>query len=180
MSAFAVRRKIMNMQQHILAALSEQYGRWEELLTSLSEEQISTPLVPSHWSAKDVVAHLRSWQQRSIARVESVLLNRVPEYPRWPADLLAGDDVQGINAWLYETQRQQPWPEVHQNWREGFRHFLETSARIPERDLLDAARYHWLEGHPLSFTLTASYDHHREHLDALLAWLQEHGVAASG
>ena len=31
----------MNMKEHILAALREQFNRWEELLESLSEEQIA-------------------------------------------------------------------------------------------------------------------------------------------
>ena len=56
------------MQDHILAALRELFDNWESLLASLSEAQITTPLLPSPWSTKDVVAHLWAWQQRSIAR----------------------------------------------------------------------------------------------------------------
>jgi hypothetical protein len=33
----------MNMQKHILMALQEQYKRWEQLLASLSEMQITAP-----------------------------------------------------------------------------------------------------------------------------------------
>ncbi len=45
----------MNMKEHILAALQEQFQRWEELLASLSDEQISAQLAPSTWSIKDVL-----------------------------------------------------------------------------------------------------------------------------
>jgi hypothetical protein len=51
----------MNMKQHILAALREEFNRWEDLLASMSEEQITAPHLPSHWSIKDVIAHLRAW-----------------------------------------------------------------------------------------------------------------------
>lgn len=33
----------MNMKEHILAALREQFDSWEELLASLSEAEITTP-----------------------------------------------------------------------------------------------------------------------------------------
>jgi hypothetical protein len=163
----------MNMQAHILAALKEQFNRWEELLTSLSEEQIHAPHLPSHWSTKDEIAHLWAWQQRSIARLEAAQLEREPEYPQW----LAGPDPDAhgatdkMNAWIYETYRSQPWAKVHQNWREGFLRFLELGQGIQEKDLLDSGRYVWSGGYPLAFTLLASYDHHQEHLDKLTDWL---------
>ena len=77
----------MKMKQHILAALSEEFNAWEELLTSMSEEQITTPPLPSDLSIKDVIAHLWVWQQRSVARLEAALLDREPEFPGWPAEL---------------------------------------------------------------------------------------------
>ena len=163
----------MNMKQHVLTALREEFNRWEQVLASLSEEQITTPHLPGHLSIKDVIAHLRAWQQRSIARLEAAQLNRTPEYPKWPAELDpdSADNTNQTNAWIYESYRDQPWSKVHQNWREGYLRFLESGEAISERDLLDAGRYPWLKGHALAFTLLASYDHHQEHLEKLLAWL---------
>jgi len=167
----------MNMKEHILTALREEFNRWEELLASMSEAHITAALVPSHWSIKDVIAHLWAWQQRSIARLEAARLNREPEFPTWPPELdpESEDNTDDMNAWMYESYRDQPWSKVHQNWRAGFLRFLELATAISERDLLDAGRYPWLKGHPLAFVLLASYDHHQEHLETLLAWLREHG-----
>ena len=172
----------MNDKQHILTTLREEFNRWEELLAGLSEAQITAAQLPGNWSIKDVIAHLRAWQQRSIARLEAALLNRAPEYPAWPAqfDPEAEGEPHDLNAWLYATYRDQPWSSVHRDWREGFLHFLELGEAIPEKDLLDPGRYPWLEGHPLSFIVQASYEHHEEHLETLLAWLREHGKMKSG
>jgi hypothetical protein len=52
---------------------------------------------------------------------------------------------------------------------------MESSDGISERDLLDSGRYPWLKGYPLAFILLASYDHHQEHLDKYLAWLEKQG-----
>ena len=167
----------MNMKEHILTALREQFNRWEELLASMSDEQITAPYLSSNWSIKDVIAHLRAWQQRSIARLEAALFNREPEFPKWLAEL--DPDSEGntdqTNAWIYETYREQPWSTVHPNWREGFQRFLELGEGISEKDLLDTGRYPWLKGYPLAYILLASYDHHQEHYEKLLAWLRERG-----
>jgi hypothetical protein len=170
----------MNDKQHILTTLREEFNRWEELLASLSEEQITARQLPDNWSIKDVIAHLRAWQQRSIARLEAALLNRAPEFPTWPAefDPEAEDQPHDLNAWLYATYRDQPWSSVHRDWRAGFLRFLELGAAIPEKDLLDTGRYPWMEGQPLALSLQGSYEHHHEHedyLEPLLARLRQHG-----
>jgi hypothetical protein len=71
------------MKEHILAALREQFESWNELLGNLSEKQITAPRFDLDWSIKDVVTHLRAWQQISIARTESGVLDRVPQYLGW-------------------------------------------------------------------------------------------------
>lgn len=168
----------MDMKGHILAGLKEELDCWEALLAGFSEEQILTPLAPSHWSVKDDIAHLRTWQQRSIARFEAAQLDREPVYPSWPAGL--DPDAEGstdqINAWIYETHRDQPWTQVHQDWKKGFLRFLELAETMAERDLLDSGRYPWLKGYPLAYILLASYDHHQEHFEKLQTWLGEHKI----
>ena len=168
----------MDMKAHILAGMREKLGEWEELLASLSEGQITAPLTPSAWCVKDEIAHLMAWQVRSNARMSAALEGVEPDFPRW----LAGHDPEveantdQVNAWIYETYRHQPWSKVHQDWRDGYLRLLEIAEAIPERDLLDASKYPWLEGHSLAFILVASYDHHQEHYEKLLAWLQERSI----
>lgn len=166
----------MNMKEHILAALREIFEHWQALLAGMNKEQLSAPLLPDEWSPKDVMTHLWAWQQRSIARCEAVLLNREPEYPQW----LAGVDPEGegspdqINAWIHQNYRNQSWSQVYLNWSQGFTRFLEIAGKISEKDLLDSDKYPWLQGYPLALSLISSYDHHQEHFEQLVAWLQEH------
>ncbi len=161
----------MRMKMHILAALREEFNAWEDLLGSLSEDQITAVNLPSGWSVKVVVAHLWAWQQRSVARVEAALDNHEPAYADWPPDLKPEDESQTskINAWIYETTLGLSWQQVYRNWRESFQRFLELSEEISERDLLDRDRYQWLGGSPLALSLLASYDHHQEHFEKLQA-----------
>jgi hypothetical protein len=172
----------MNMKDHILLALKEQFNRWEELLATKSEEQITTPQLSSSWSIKDVIAHVGAWQQRAVARFEAATLNREPEFPSWSAilDSDAEDATDQANASIYDAYREQPWSTIHPNWREGFLRVLELAEAISEKDLLDAGRYPWLKGYSLAFMLLASYDHHQAHLDELLALHQSRNTRSAG
>ena len=64
-----------------------------------------------------------------------------------------------------------PWPDAHRAWREGYLKFIQLAEGIEKRDLLDSGRYEWMGNYPLAWVLLASYDHHQEHLDKAVAWL---------
>jgi hypothetical protein len=133
-------------------------------------------------STKDVIARLTAWQQRHIARLEAALHNRDPVFPGWPAGLNpeSGKDRELINAWIHEACRQQPWPGVYRDWRQGFLRFLKLGQAIPEADLLDAGKYPWMKGQPLCAALLASCrQHHEERIMALRALLGENAHLTS-
>jgi len=166
----------MNMKDHILAALREQFDSWEELLATLSEELITAPAFDFDWSIKDVIAHLWAWQQISIARMEGGLQDREPEFPQWIVDSIPNweQDADRVNALTFERNHNKSWSDISGRWREGFSQFLAAGETISERDLLDGDRYAGLDGYSLAFILVASYDHHQEHYEKLTRWLQEH------
>jgi hypothetical protein len=129
-----------------------------------------------------VIAHLWAWQQRSIAWLEAARLDREPKFPAWPvgADPDPENDLEFVNAWLYETYHEQPWSRVQRDWRAGILRFLELAEAISENDLLNPERYAWMEGQPLAVMLMSSYEHyHEEHLEPLLAWLRQQGTLRS-
>jgi hypothetical protein len=172
----------MNGKQQILTDLIEIFSRWQELLVSLSVEQIAKPLPPSQWTVKDVVTHLWSWQQASVARMEAALQNKEPDYPDWWK--IHGpdpeEDVDRTNAWIYKRNREKPWLKVYADWMSQFQHYLELSAMIPEKDLLEEGRFTWMGGYALSASSWGTLEHHQEHYDALHTWLREHGKLKTG
>ena len=173
---------MINNKQEMVSALRHIFARWEGLLDGMSEAQVNTPLAPSALTTKDVVAHLRAWQMRSIARMEAALANREPVTPSWQTapDPEAAEMLDTTNAGIYEAYRHHPWSSVHQDWRNGFRRFLELCEATPEADLLPKGKYHWLEGHALIEVLDGLRDHHVEHIEDLLKWLEQQGIKKSG
>jgi len=168
----------MNDKDQILTTLKEEFNRWEELLSSLSEEQITNPRLQSNWSIKDVVAHLMAWQQVSIARLEAARFNTEPVLPIWleGLDPESEENIDQFNARIYETYHQQPWSSVHAGWRDGFLRFLKLGEGIPEDDLVDTKKYPWLKGYALFAVLQGALEHHHDdHLEPLLARIRQHG-----
>jgi hypothetical protein len=168
---------MMSDKTQILRLCKEEYDRWQDLLNGLTESQITTPLAPSHWSIKDVVAHVTAWQEISIARLEAGLHNQEPDYPEWPAIEEVGEegDVDDINAWIYEKYRDLPWSTVHENWRKSFQHFMELGGAIPEADLMDTKKYPWLKGYALFAVIEGSYEHHHiDHFPPIRDWFEQH------
>ncbi len=133
----------MNMKDHILAALREQFNTWEELLASLTEEQITAPHFDFDWSIKDVIAHLWAWQQISIARMEGGLQDQEPGFPNWIVESNKDweENADKVNAITFDRNHNKSWSEIYQNWKNGFLRFLELGEAISERDLLDVDRY---------------------------------------
>ena len=64
-------------------------------------------LAPSYRTTKDVLSHLRSWQQGSITRLEVAHSDREPISPKWIPELdpRLEASTDRINAWIYETHR---------------------------------------------------------------------------
>jgi len=167
----------MDDKTQIVSMLKEEFNRWEKLLNSISEEEITTLNLIGNMSIKDTVAHLTVWQQINVARLKAAQHNREPEYPEWHPefDPESEEELAKINAWIYENRREQPWSDIHREWKERFLRFLELAESIPEKDLFEVGKYPWLKEYPLSAVLLGSYEHHTEHLEPLLVLLRQGG-----
>ena len=149
----------------LINQLSDELSRWQSVLASLSEKQLSAPIQSNGWSVQDVLAHLRGWQQVSIARLKAAIEARPPVYPTWtggePPD--AEENLDIYNERIYQANHELPAPAVYLAWKSGFLHFLELAEAVPEADLLESGKYAWLEGYALIGVLEGSLEHHREH-----------------
>lgn len=165
----------MSDKQDMLRLLEAAFNRWEALLNGLSEAQIAASRLPNGWSVKDLTAHVMAWQQLSFARLEASRRGGEPVFPAWlgGADPEA-EDVDRVNARIYDLYREQLWPRVHEAWRNGFLKFLSLAREIPDTELVDREKYPWLNGHSLFDVLKGSYEHHHtDHFGALLAWKEQ-------
>lgn len=170
----------------VLAEIDRQRAWWEGLLAEVGEERMEQPGATGNWTFKDVVAHLSGWQRRTLDRLQAVRHGQpTPPLP-WQAALGPigdedGDDqVQRINDWLYERNRNRPLTDVLAESRRQWDELREGIAAFPEAVLNDPARFPWLGGESLAQSVLSGslFEHfHVEHEPPIRAWLDGAGSA---
>jgi hypothetical protein len=154
----------MNTKNELLTFVRAEFAQWEALLGTLSEEQLTTPTFRPDFSIKHELAHLKVWQEISIARIEAGLHHTTPDYSGTPAFTPDVDETPDIlNQWTYEQYHEQSWYDVYTAWRDGFFRFIVLADALPESDLFETGKYTWLEGYTLADVFLWSCEHHLEH-----------------
>jgi hypothetical protein len=144
----------------------------ERVVAEAGAERVEQPGSFDELSFKDVIAHLTSWRHTTAARLEAGLRGGEPVFP-WPADLSEDHNLEEINRWFYETNRDKPLAEVLSESRATFERVERAIAALPEDDLFTPSRFPWLEGYTLGPAVVhGTYEHyHIDHEPAIRAWL---------
>lgn len=168
----------VNDKQQVLEIARAEFERWEAMLAGLSEAELMAKELDGGWSIKDMLAHLKGWQELSILRLEAGQYGVEPVRPNWPAefDLETESNVDETNGWLVRVHQDWSWSGVYEVWRYGYLRFLALGEAIPEAQLLEKKQYDYAEeGYSLADSLIFSAAHHQEHREALVAWFAEGG-----
>lgn len=165
----------MDTKAQIMTTVRDEFNQWQALVGNLDEATITAPNLHDRMSIKDIVVHLWGWQQLSIARMKAALHDTKLQFDLFPEGLETEDedDVIKINAWIDDTHKHQSWSDVYANWKTGFQQLLDLAEAIPEAKWFDDKRYTWIEGYPLSAVMTGTHEHHQEHRDDLVDWLNK-------
>ena len=160
-------------KKQLLAEMQSEQAAWLALLDEIGEENMTQPEVAGGWSIKDIVAHLTGWRKRTVLRCRAALDPTLDMIPPWPAELGEldeNDDVDGINAWIYQTNRDRPLADVLNDSHEVFQQLVNAVNALSDEQLNDPQRFPWLEGERLTGALL--FDHfHEEHEPDMRAWL---------
>ena len=150
----------------LLAELNNENASWQALLDDIGEANMTQPEVAGGWSIKDIVAHLTGWRRRTVRRFQATL-NHEPDFtPPWPSEL---QEVDEINAWIYESNRDRPLADVLSDSREVFQQLVDVIDAFSDDELQDP-RIEQLIGEPLSGKLVFAH-FHEEHEPDMRAWL---------
>jgi hypothetical protein len=150
--------------------LRNEFKQWQKMLESLDEEKISQLVIDYGWTVKDILGHLSSWQQVTLARLSAAQKDGSPDYPTWfPGEDVETDaELNSINEKIYQSRKNQLWAEVQQEWHERYETILSICETSPEADFLALGKYKWLSDYPLVTVLEGSRKHHEEHRQSLI------------
>ena len=139
-----------------LTRIRAEHTQLEDLLSTLSQEQMLRPGVAGSWSVKDVLVHLTWWEQDLIGKIAS----------GEPLDLQAKGDLLAIdhaNALIVKARRRTPLTDVLAEFSRSYQHLLYTLEGLTDEDLANDETYNYLVNNTV-----AHYAEHRVWIDASL------------
>ncbi len=157
----------------LLKKVQTGYAELEQLISSLSEEQMTTVRVDGEWSVKDNLAHLMAWQKRMLAVLQAAVRG---EAPSWPPQESADEEIDRRNAAFYEQYKSLPLADVRAEFRTSYREVLDTLQALPERDLIEQDSFTWMHEPLWQFVAGDTYEHYEEHGKTIQEWLARSGL----
>jgi hypothetical protein len=161
------------MAEHINKAtlldnMQRGYAALEAVLTPLDQDQVTTAGVNGDWSIKDILAHIVTWQQVLVDRLQAATRGEKP------ATLLDGteEEVDRLNAQFYEESKGRPFAQVLADFRTSYWQIVEIVQTISDEELTDPHRFAWMGGEPLWRLIAGdTYGHYPEHIESIQEWL---------
>lgn len=137
-----------------------------EILKHIPEGQMDAPVLHNQWSVKDVLGHLGFWERRAAALY--YYFQGGPEPDPKPGTVV----IEELNARVFAANRGLALTELVQTEEGAYQTLYHLAATAPEADLFDPQRFPPTDGSPFVNWISGnSYDHYRDHLPDLRAWL---------
>lgn len=167
----------MNEQMNktlLLDKMQAGYAEMNDVLAQLNEEQMTTPGVNGEWSAKDVVAHLASWQRRILGGLRDPESFRRAATEAYSDETLSGEErTNRLNERFYQQNKARPLIEVLADFRDSYQELLAVVQAMPEEKLLDPNVFAWASGTAIwQFVAGNTFGHYEEHIEPLKALAQ--------
>lgn len=167
----------------LLTKIQEGYARFETLLASLSEEQMTIPNVNSNWSIKDNIAHITAWQDYMQEQLQGILAGKKPS--QFLPDLSLPNnlsDIDEVNTYIYQKHKDRPLVEVLIAFRASYQRALEAVKAVSEESLNVLPPW-GAKDDPIWLIITSNdpvwhiiasntYEHYEEHSNIIQHWLQ--------
>jgi hypothetical protein len=162
----------LQTKSELLARMAEARTALEQILSRLSEVQLTARDAQSGWAIKDHLAHLAAWE----LGIAALLQHR----PRWEAMGLdkvtvASHETDELNEIIYRQNEDRSLAEVRAYFHEAHQQMLTTLASLSDADLLKTYSYYQPDepgddsGDPiLNWIMGNTYEHYAEHQ----AWIE--------
>ena len=138
-------------------------SRWWGLYDSfqgLSRQTLLEPGVVGHWSIRDVLAHVATWDEEALKALPVILEGgRVPRY----STLYGGIDA--FNAQAQDRKQDSPLGQVFTELEETHQRLLSYLDEVPDAAFGRENRF-------LRRLRQDTYGHYREHAEQIRTWRQ--------
>lgn len=152
----------------LLDKIRTRQAEFEALLATLNASQLTTPGVNGDWSIKDILAHLVSWQKRTLAYLDAAARQGKPDIEGISSDA----EMDNLNARFYAGNKSRPLADVMTDFKNTYAQVVAAVEALSADDLIEPNRFAWLNDDPLWEQVAGNtYEHIDEHIGSIQAWL---------
>jgi len=141
----------------LLTAIQKEYAALENLISSLTLEQLFYSPASGAWSIKDILAHLYEWQQMFFTWYETGLRG---EAPTVPAPGYKWSQLPALNQSIYEKHQNLSLQTVLTLFRESHQKTVQFIHQLSDADLTTPGLYAWMNQNTLLAYLKANTSSH--------------------
>jgi hypothetical protein len=152
-------------KEELIDKIEQSHSEWEAVLTEVGEDRMTEPGVMDDWSVKDIIAHLSSWQQRVLDRMDADGTGK-------PLEVL-GQTVDEINVAFYARNRELPLKDVLAQARDTYDRFMERVRGLSQEQIFEPGHFTFTKDNPLYDWIAGdTFEHYDEHSASVRAWLK--------
>ncbi len=162
----------------LIRRIEEGRRHLDQMLSTLTDEQLTTPGGPDGWSVKDHLAHLAAWETGQAA-----MLRRENRWVAMGYGETEPTDTDEINAVIYKLNKNRSLPEVRAALDDAHQQLIRAINNLSEADLFKTYSYYQPQepgeddGQPIWPRIVGnSFGHYEEHEP----WIKEVLAGNSG
>ena len=157
-------KPLIPTQAELLSEIREERRKLEELLATLTPDQMVTGGVDGDWSIKDILAHIATWEGWMRDWTTSLVSGQAPRVPEeW--------NIDRMNAEAHARLRDMPLPKVLREFQRSYRQSLALIEGLTEAQLRAETLDTWPLGPLWSKVADNTSWHYREHRLDIEKWL---------
>ena len=149
----------LNTKGQILEAALAERSALEELLNTLTPEQMTQPNMIGEWAVKDVLSHLMEWEQMVIAWYAAGVKGKTPAVP---SEKYNWGQLPQLNHNIYVKHRERKLVDIQKDFKVSYKKIIKTIEGIPDRELFTRKVYKWTNNNLLAayfVSCTSSHYH---------------------
>ncbi|MFW9944048.1 MAG: DinB family protein [Candidatus Sifarchaeia archaeon] len=160
-------------KEELISQLHTDRRQLEELLSTLTPEEVEIEGAQGDRSVKDIVAHITAWERYGIGWIQSLAKGQKPEMPVPETSMDAVRQNMAImNAEIHKKNENQPLQDILEEFRHSYKMLVKEIEALPAERLDETFNYEWSE-EPVSgrHLIAWRYWHYRAHLKHIQEWI---------
>lgn len=150
-------------KERLFQRISDSWQALQDSFAGLSDEQLLTPGVTGHWTVRDLLAHVATWEEEALKALP-IIVEGGP-LPRYASQ----GGIDAFNAREQEGKRDLSLDRLQQEMAATHQRLLAYVQRAPESAYAAEGRF-------LKRLRLDAYGHWREHTAQILKWREERGL----